>query len=65
MTKIAKCYGKIFVFSNLLCFRQIQACRIVQNHDIKRQNPHHSYNCYDAGFFTYKGFSNCLNRICN
>ena len=33
MTKIAKCYGKIFVFSDILCFRQMLTYIIVQNYN--------------------------------
>ena len=33
MTKIAKCYGKIFAFSDFLCFQQNHTFAIVQKYD--------------------------------
>lgn len=44
MTRIAKCYAKIFAFSKFLLFEQIKTLKIVQYYDKRRQNPHHSYN---------------------
>lgn len=57
MTRIAKCYAKIFAFSKVLLFEQIKTLKIVQYYDKKRQNPHYSYNATMRVAFCSKSFS--------
>ncbi len=66
MTKIAECYAIFLVFFEILLFAQFIVAQIVQHYDTKRQNPHHSCNCYDAGCFLLKKvLVKVLNHIYN